>query len=609
MGGPLSGSLNFFVSYTINKSKDQGTLVNMNKLSGSRFKLKDHIITAAALLGFLVVANLSAYFFVSNERWLYSWDHVGYWDRSSTLAELLSFTPYEALKRIVYSVWYDDYNLVPAIPISILMSLLNDSRLTYILGIVNLYAVPVLLTLMMLYRVFWKDRDGQDSSFVELVPIVVVLTFPLFWVPILAGYLDVGGLVIINLTLLLYFSTPLLEQRLKELIAIGVLLSILVLFRRWYAFWSVSFLITILLEAIILAYIQRRLGLRGIWQALRPFVTISTAAASFLVLAAWPLVQRMLHTDYADIYSAYKETYGIFSILEVITNYFGLFYSGVFVLSSLILLFAPRTRRIVVLLCVQLGILIVHFSSMQDFDSHQYYLLQPAVLLIISLGIGRIIYLYSNTWARTATALLYLTPAVVSCLAVFVVHAKPHTLIDQIVPSPRVYPKVRNDFTEIQRMLSVLDAHLANSNAHVYMLASSENLNNSLLRFVNKSVDATSAKFESVTRVLPVSDVDKRDGFPSSLLQAQYVLVAWPVQYHLRPEDQRVIGLPADAIYNSRNIGKAFRKLPYTFVLDRGVQAFLFEKTRPISTEELRVLCEQFRQAYPDRPDLFTPKL
>src|SRR5262245_38826641 len=69
-------------------------------------------------------------------------------------------------------------------------------------------------------------------------------------------------------------------------------------------------------------------------------------------------------------------------------------------------------------------------------------------------------------------------------------------------------------------------------------------------------------------RILTTRDVDKRDGFPRALLTAKYVIVASPIQYHVSPRDQRVVGIPEQLILDGRNIGASFVKLLYQFNLD-----------------------------------------
>src|SRR5262249_52964433 len=128
--------------------------------------------------------------------------------------------------------------------------------------------------------------------------------------------------------------------------------------------------------------------------------------------------------------------------------------------------------------------------------------------------------------------------------------------------------------------------------------------NSALLWEANLSLDT---KYQVTGRILRTADVDRRDGFPLKLLNAEYVLVAVPIQYHLKPEDQRMIALPAEALLRRKNIGNAFEMLADSFLLDDQVKVYLFRKLRPIRKGELDQLESQCKRVYADAPDICIP--
>mgnify|MGYP000859568291 FL=1 len=68
------------------------------------------------------------------------------------------------------------------------------------------------------------------------------------------------------------------------------------------------------------------------------------------------------------------------------------------------------------------------------------------------------------------------------------------------------------------------------------------------------------------------------------------MVVSDPTGYHLRPEDQRVIGVPADAIRRGSGIGAAYQRRPETFVLADGSTVALFGRLRDPSPQEVAEL-------------------
>jgi hypothetical protein len=173
------------------------------------------------------------------------------------------------------------------------------------------------------------------------------------------------------------------------------------------------------------------------------------------------------------------------------------------------------------------------------------------------------------------------------------------------MPVNPCYPLVRNDVPELIRMFSVLDRYFEKSDGRVYVLAASHTFSYDTL--LNAAISLP-VPFNSTDRVIThCPHVDKRDGFPRELLNAQFVLVATPVQYHLRPADQQVIGVPVESFLNQTDIGRAFEKLPESFVLENGARVLLFRRARPIEPAEVAQLSERFRASYPDRPYIYRP--
>jgi hypothetical protein len=171
-----------------------------------------------------------------------------------------------------------------------------------------------------------------------------------------------------------------------------------------------------------------------------------------------------------------------------------------------------------------------------------------------------------------------------------------------ILTGNRHSPLVRNDIEEIDRMLDVLSKTLTNPDDRVYVLASSWVLNSSIVRNAPLSLNRYA---EISPKVLQTHDWDKRDGFPERLLTANYVIVADPIQYHVQPSDQRVIGIPAEMILTGKNIGRSFVKLPYRFELDRGVKCYIYRKLGEFDSSDLAALAGMLKNYYPDRPSIY----
>jgi hypothetical protein len=174
-----------------------------------------------------------------------------------------------------------------------------------------------------------------------------------------------------------------------------------------------------------------------------------------------------------------------------------------------------------------------------------------------------------------------------------------------IVPlfsADRHYPLVRDDLGEIRKLLDVLEDKSHGGKEGVYVIASSIVFNDDILRNACRAFDYPQYFCD---RIFQSSHVDKVHGFPQQFLSAMYVVVAKPVQYHLMPEGQRVVGVLAEDLLQSKGIGSSFDRLPEKFVLDNSVLAHIYHKTRPLRPQDLRELENRFQRYYPRNKDIF----
>ena len=569
--------------------------------AASSSSIENRILIASPWILFAVIANVFAAWFVTKEKYLYFWDYAEYWRDTSLMAQMLRRAPLRAITQLVYSIRHYDYNYLPAMPMAIPMLVLGEARLVYVLSIVNIFAIPAAIGLAAASRAIATNAGClQTKSLSFLVPLVLFV-FPPFWVPILRGYPDIGGLVFVSAIMLLYFRQPPQLLKTGELIVCGVLLALLVLFRRWYAFWASSFIMLLPLDAAFHLWNEESFDFETCWKIFRPAAFVVLVFTISLTGIAWPLVIHMIRTPYRDIYSAYRGNLNIEGLLrDVARVYLGPFVCTMFVVSVIVLAARRQTRRICMFLFGQAALIFILFAQIQGFGWQHLFLLTPTIIILVSLALLELANM--SSWIIVP---VYSLVSIMAFVPVFWQYTGPLSRPGEyIAPLGRCFPLIRHDLPEIRRLLSVLQDYNARTGGAVYVLASSYVINSSQLREANQSMGT---QYKVTAKILTSADVDKRDKFPLLLLNAEYVLVAVPIQYHLRPQDQRVVGLPAEALLMRKNIGNAFNRLPESFLLDDNVKVYIFRKVRPITKDEVSELEKECELIYPDRPSVCIP--
>jgi hypothetical protein len=557
--------------------------------------------TVMSLLSFiflLLAVNVAAVYFIRQEKYIYFWDYSGYWNMYKEAGDLFRNNPLKALGMMIGTVRNDDYNLLPLLLLMPFNLLFGKERLPYILSVINVYAIPVTILFFHISRkiietVMPAYRPGLVS--LPVIATLAIVLLPNFWSPILYGYPDVAGVVFICCVILIYLKKPFEELEAPRLFALGVLLCLMIMTRRWYAYWVVSFFLAVTTEGFIFHLRKDGLNLRNYAALAKNVCIVGLVAVSFFFLCATPAAKRMLLTDYADIYSAYRRGPVVKALKTLGPLVCSLVLAGFF-LSIL----KGKTARLAIFVFVQLIAAFLLFVRVQNFSSQHYYILVPGIAILISLFVVNTV-----TYLKSGILKAAFIGAFIGALAVnfsFVFIPETSRAAEACVRSPwltdlfsarRHYPLRRNDIAQIKNVvqtLGELDKNVPGS--LFYIVASSYILNDDIIR------NACTDDRELRSHILRTHHVDRRDGFPTVFFNARYVVVADPVQYHLRPADQRVIGMLADRIAGGAGFGAAYKKLPFEFTLDGNVKVHIYERQRPVRDEEIAELSGLFARYY-----------
>ncbi|WP_246680535.1 hypothetical protein [Mesorhizobium sp. B2-4-13] len=96
-----------------------------------------------------------------------------------------------------------------------------------------------------------------------------------------------------------------------------------------------------------------------------------------------------------------------------------------------------------------------------------------------------------------------------------------------------------------------------------------------------------------------ICQVDSRDRFRLDALKSRFVVVTDPPVTHLQAGAQICVTIPNQEIFNGQGIGAAYKRVAQ-YQLSGGVTGYLYERTRPLTQQEVDALYGEFRKKYPD---------
>ncbi|MGB7923692.1 MAG: hypothetical protein WCF57_10650 [Pyrinomonadaceae bacterium] len=557
---------------------------------------------------FLLLA-LFAVWYVKQERYVYFWDYAGYHILYRELGAKLAQSPSEALGSVVTSVRNNEYNTLPSLLQMPFYLAFGPRRLPYILSVTILYAFPAIFLFTLLLRRL-DARDAGEKKWDDLaltfISLVVIALAPPLWLPLLLGYVDVIGLNVIFIILMLYFRKDLAAQTTRSLIAMGLLLSLLILLRRWYAYWVVGFFCATSIDAL-LSYLPDRTQLKKVGLGFRNILIMGLVAVVSFFIVATPIALRMLTTDYRDVFSAYRSSDSTFQHFVRLYHYFGLLLVAASVVGLLAMAAKEGKRRVAIFMAIQFITAFLLFNRTQDLNGHHYYWVAVTIFMMAAYFL-RAAYSRLKTWPLKAVFIIVLCVVALSNLLVVFHPGVSRFLspVETVYSQNRLPPLRRNDLNQVYGLLTTLRDLTRGSDSRIYILASSVKLNAGIAQ--NALYDFEPPMVELERNLYSTADVDKRDGFPFHLYNALYVVVTNPVAYHLASTDQRVVGVVAEELIKGEGLARSYERLPYEFPLEDGSKAYIYKKVRPFDAGDLKRISDTFVRFYPAYKERFEIK-
>ena len=330
---------------------------------------------------------------------------------------------------------------------------------------------------------------------------------------------------------------------------------------------------------------------KGIHIALIGVVVVMT-----LALIARPFLGKLLLENYDALYRSYKQP------VRVVVEYYVAQYGLVYILLSALgytLGLATRTvdRTAAGFLCLFGAISFVEWAVFPGQLGRHY---TTHFTLPLVLGVSCLVCTVCAA-RRLATGIgagaigLSLT---LGCILGLTGNQTLRPRIGSLFPEENG-PLVRHDVAEIERLIDYLRVQ-AKHDDPIYVAAASGEFNDDILRQGERQIYGSS---DCRLRLLGVPHVDSRDTYPNEPLdRARFVVVADPLQVHLNPREQDVVGVVHAAFMKGGLLAEDFERLPVLFQLDGSIAVCVYQRVRRTSLEKAILALTLMRREIRPRP-------
>jgi len=547
---------------------------------------------------------LLAYWSESNTSYVFYWDYRNYWEKTETLYELFKAGSWAQAIRMFSSTYATDYSMLPSV-LPALLSLVTGypTRLNYSLTITALYAVPAYIMVAYLTkRLIEGDSpltgDASLRSRWILASFPVFFGLPLFFRTTLFLMPDIGG-VILFVGALLSASTlvdairgeddkaqpwKVSKTLLRASISLGVLFSLMFVFRRWYVFAATG--IACSLFVLVLIEVLRTQSSRGTvaFRAVSAAVLMAFAALPLLswVLFVWS--QDFGQHDYSTLYASYQ--YSLSHDIKLFGATFGYIAPLLCVVGATLLYREGKSRRLFFLLSVSTCIACILFLRVQSPGYHHFLLLMPLLGTCLA-GLSILLARRVGPMAPICLTLLLVIGSTVTTLSKEKFEVTAFASYEDWMPQ---HQKSASGLIDLAHWLALTE----NENKKFCLLASSGTINQGMFNEIWQ-IEPSITKHAYDQRLIQLGQIDSVNGPPMlAIRQCEIFLVGVPFQTHMPPGQQSTLEIAQKDMISGTGIGAAVGPTPTVFPMGDNIEVRAYQRVRDITEEEYTDLVKRF---------------
>lgn len=540
---------------------------------------------------------------------IYLSDFATYWSQVVSIANDIRTrgVTLDLLNVLYDSVGKNHYNFLPATLLVPFQFLGFNSRAAFIASIAFLFGGCAAFACG---RIILRHLNIKYANLFAVLcgGLAMVSTCSIWW-PIYRGYVDASAMACALGCVAILFGNTGKENAFSRAVPAGFLLGLSVILRAYFAFYAAAFCFLMAVHVGLKMYRSPDAATRK--QLFKFLCAFALGVA--LNAAIFPkFVSLSLSMDHG-IHAAFLSDRTFWGDMWYLCTYFGGVFVFLVVLSVVCFLRSAGMRSA---LWIPLGASILGgLLFMRDafFGEHHRSLLLVGALSAVMLALG--ICLNKPTTRLNFAVLTLFAISCFGCLSdlhgagskgVFNVMSSPEPLSGEPATRSKAWvaafgfssprPMTRDDSAELSRMYAFLDSLIARDpNARIYVLASGLSLSDMVI--YASLLPSPGLEFRAARNLLPVHQVDSRDGVPSNLLSASYVLTSETLETHLRPGTQKCVEVPWKQFHEERGYARGFEKMPERFHLARGVEAVVYKRTRASFPLEVKELEQDLRDA------------
>lgn len=356
------------------------------KENNIKINYKDILVIAITSIIVILIYVVVIY----TRKYAYSWDNILYYVRQIDLLNMFNSNFFEGIKGIIKTTYFENYGYFLLSFTSLLFNYTNHTLDSFVISYVVVTIIPIITVYYAIINKLIQKYELKNKNIIILLSLILIIAFPLLHSSAMVGQPDFMGLIFVGLIILFTMDYDFENVNIKRYILIFLSTLCLIITRRWYIYWVISYYICYALLLFIKNLINKDYKkLKSITKNLIIFGISSIIIAGIILL---PMIIRIVKANFYNSYSAWN----IGGLKEEIKLQFYRI-GGIYLSIMLIgLIYGIKNKRFrwMTIQMLSTGILTLFlFTRLQNMGNHQSLLLVPTyiyLLLICIIAINQI---------------------------------------------------------------------------------------------------------------------------------------------------------------------------------------------------------------------------
>lgn len=511
--------------------------------------------------------------------------------------------PKEAFDTFFREILTDTRNDIYSLLLSPVYFLFKNSYKAYVYALFFTSYIPFVFCFYTFLSKYFFKIEENNKNFKYIILSIIIGT-PLYWWIFLVGYPDLLSFAIFIVAMILFFKNP-FDKKIpfKNLAIFSTLLYLSFLYRRWFLFVVLSFLISAAIALTVKNLADKNLSKQEKINALK--ATASNICISGIIFSSLifflqtNIFLSFFNSEYQSAFTDYKVS--LYENLKIVFSFLNIPLCF-FAISALIYSAKKHTFQIL-FASLNLIVFFLVFNQINIICYDHMMIIMFWLITLIFFGIYRIYSICPNKKSKTIFTLLV--------LFLFGLNFYDNLLGNN--PEKYAYMTARNnltpykipDYDKIKKIESHLKNKIYNDSTFTYSIwAFEEHVFNPQIIFWQ----GDDYKYFEKGVFPPLMDEEAlviANWYFFPIINANEIYTTEPLELYANKENSKILYKTVELLNNKKGFGAGYEKSDEIIELSEGKKVIKFVKTRPLTKQEQDDYKKFIIQMYPQSEKYF----